>query len=84
MGKKNGNVRKKAETRQLFTSPCKDDSGLTVIFTNKGTQQLTYLPLIMPAFHRIMNTRQVREYPDSIYHIQGTDRIKRVDHYDVK
>ena len=66
MEKKNGNVRKKAETRQLFTSPCRDDSGLTVIFfTNNGTQQLTYLPLIMPAFHRIMNTCQVREYPDS-------------------
>ena len=35
---------------------------------------------IMPGLHHIMDTRQVRKYPD----IQGIDRIKIADDHDIK
>ena len=38
---------------------------------------------IMPVLHRIIDMRQVHEYPDS-YHIQGIDWIKMADDHEVK
>ena len=40
----------------------------------------------MPELHRVIDTRQIRKYPNSTtsYHIQGIDRIKMADDHDIK